>query len=179
MVCREAVEPRRAVPRAVTVSLACLLVASVVYTVQALTHVGGVETETFFGRWVYDAILVGPCVLMVVRCVRRARERAAWVALTAGMSAWTLAQVHYSIALYTDVDPPAWSYGDLGFLLFYPAAFVALVRLLRARVVTEDRMAWLDGIIGALSLTAVGAAVVFPSVLASLGGSVLVATINS
>ena len=56
---------------------------------------------------------------------------------------------------------------------FYPASFVALVLLLRARVAHLEPLAWVDGLIGALAVAGVAAALIFPPALEALGGSPL------
>ncbi|MFC3993324.1 diguanylate cyclase [Actinoplanes siamensis] len=146
-----------------------MVALTVVYEIQAFTSFGGPDVTEFFARWIYDLFLVGPCVIMLARCVLRAEERAAWIALTAGLTSWTIGQVYYSVAIYPSDDPPYPSFAELGFLLFFVGASAGLVLLLRGRAGDGGRRAWLDGVIGALSLTAVGAAVVFPPVLASMG----------
>ncbi|MGN6588402.1 MAG: bifunctional diguanylate cyclase/phosphohydrolase, partial [Solirubrobacterales bacterium] len=62
---------------------------------------------------------------------------------------------------------------DFGFLAFYPASYVALALLLRARVAQLEPLAWVDGLIGALAVAGVAAALIFPPVLEALGGSPL------
>jgi len=57
------------------------------------------------------------------------------------------------------------------FLAFYPASYVALVLLLRARLAQLEPLAWVDGLIGALAIAGVAAALIFPPVLEALGGS--------
>ena len=98
-------------------------------------------------------------------------ERRAWLWLGAGMLLWALGQTYYSVVLYYAEPAPFPSPSDLGFLAFYPASFVALVLLLRARVAHLEPLAWVDGLIGALAVAGVAAALIFPPVLEALGGS--------
>ena len=62
------------------------------------------------------------------------------------------------------------SLGDALYLGFYPAALVALALLGRDVVGRFAPSVWLDGLIGALGVAAVGGALVFPVVLAQTGG---------
>ena len=100
-------------------------------------------------------------------------ERRAWLALGIGLLLWALGQTYYSVVLYYAEPAPFPSPADALFLAFYPASFVALVLLLRARVAHLEPLAWVDALIGALAVAAVAAALIFPPVLEALGGSPL------
>jgi len=147
--------------------LGLLLVA---YAVVILEPLGGSATQDFFGRWVYDAIVLGAAGAVLARGALRPVERGAWLSLGTGLLLWALGQTYYSVVLYYASPAPFPSPADLGFLLFYPAAYVGLVLLLRSRF-ARDSFAWMDGLIGALAIGAVVAALVFPPVLDALGGS--------
>ena len=68
-------------------------------------------------------------------------------------------------------DPPYPSIADIGFLAFYPPAYVALVLLLRSRVRELRSSLWFDGVISGLAVGAAGTAVIFPAILDTLGGA--------
>jgi hypothetical protein len=59
------------------------------------------------------------------------------------------------------------SVSDVLWLAFYPAAYVALVLFVRARVHDFHASVWLDGLVGALAAAALGAALVFGVVAGS------------
>jgi len=150
--------------------LAGLLAAYAAVTLWAL---GDASLQDAAGRWVYDAVVVGAALVVLWRVLMIEGERRAWLALGLGMLLWALGQTYYSVVLYYASPAPFPSPADLLFLAFYPASFVALVFLLKARVAQLEPLAWVDGLIGALAIAGVAAALIFPPVLEALGGSPL------
>jgi diguanylate cyclase (GGDEF)-like protein len=163
---------RHGPPLAAGACLAVLGLLLAAYSVVILKSLGSPGTQDFFGRWVYDAIVLGAAAAVLLRGARLRVERGAWLALGAGLLLWALGQTYYSVVLYYASPAPFPSPADVGFLLFYPAAFVGLVLLLHSRS-ARDRFAWMDGLIGALAIAAIVAALIFPPVLEALGGSTL------
>jgi two-component system, cell cycle response regulator len=104
------------------------------------------------------------------------RERRAWVALSLGLSGFFLADVYWSVFLANDASPPFPSPADALWLSIYPGAYAALVLLLRARAGRISLSVWLDGLVGALGIAAVGAALVFGIVASTEGSLATVAT---
>jgi two-component system cell cycle response regulator len=143
------------------------------YAAVILVPLGGSATQDAFGRWVYDAVVLGAAAMVLARARRVPGERLAWLSLGAGMLLWALGQTYYSVVLYYASPAPFPSPSDALFLAFYPLAFVALVRLLRSRACKIDSLAWVDGLIGALAVAALAAAAIFPPVLEALGGKPL------
>jgi two-component system, cell cycle response regulator len=161
--------PRRAAFAAIGVFSALLLA----YATVILGALGDAGLQDFFGRWVYDAIVLGAAAIVLLRAALVAEERRAWLALGAGLLLWALGQTYYSTVLYYASPAPFPSPSDAFFLAFYPASYLALVLLLRARVAHLEPLAWVDGLIGALAIAALAAALIFPPVLEALGGSAL------
>src|SRR6478609_5073132 len=161
-------------PRARAVVVGCLALLSILlvaYAAVTLGSLGGATLQDAFGRWVYDAVVIGAAVLVIARSMSAPAERGAWLALGIGLLLWALGQTYYSVILYYASPAPFPSPSDALFLAFYPATYVALVLLLRARLGHLDPLAWVDGLIGALAVAAVTAALIFPPVLEALGGS--------
>jgi diguanylate cyclase (GGDEF)-like protein len=151
--------------------LGLLLGLLVFYAVVVLWTLGSASLQDAVGRWVYDAVVVGAALVVLARAALFATERRAWLALGAGLLLWALGQTYYSVVLYYASPAPFPSPADFGFLAFYPASYLALVLLLRARVAQLEPLAWVDGLIGALAVAGVAAALIFPPVLEALGGS--------
>ncbi len=145
----------------------------VLYAVVIWWTLGSESLQDAAGRWAYDAVVLAAALIVLWRAAVIEAERRAWLALGAGMLLWALGQSYYSVVLYYASPAPFPSPADLLFLAFYPASFVALVLLLRARVPQLEPLAWVDGLIGALAIAGVAAALIFPPVLDALGGSPL------
>jgi two-component system, cell cycle response regulator len=141
------------------------------YAAVILWTLGSEGLQDFFGRWIYDAVVLGAAALVLLRAALDPRERGAWLALGVGLLLWALGQTYYSAILYYASPAPFPSPSDALFLLFYPASYLALVLLLRDRIARLEPLAWVDGLIGALAIAGVAAALIFPPVLEALGGS--------
>jgi two-component system cell cycle response regulator len=111
-----------------------------------------------FETWSYPGLFV----LAAFLCF--ARGRAAWVAFGTGLLATAGGDVYWNLAI-GDAVPPAFTPADAMWLAFYPASLTGLVLLARARVRDMRGGLALDGLIGALCLAAVGAALVFGAIL--------------
>ena len=154
-------------------SLGLLAGLLALYALVVLGSLGGEAVQDAVGRWVYDAVVLGAALIVVARAALFEAERKAWLALGVGLLFWALGQTYYSVVLYYASPAPFPSPADLGFLAFYPASYLALVLLLRARVPHLDSLAWVDGLIGALAIAGVAAALIFPPVLEALEGDAL------
>lgn len=141
------------------------------YAAVIIWTLGDASLQDAVGRWVYDAVVLGAAALVLARAMRVPAERAAWLALGTGLMLWALGQTYYSVVLYYASPAPFPSPADLGFLAFYPASYIGLILLLRARVAHLEPLAWVDGLIGALAVAGVAAALIFPPVLGALEGS--------
>jgi diguanylate cyclase (GGDEF)-like protein len=170
--------PGRLGPAVAAAWLGALAVLLVAYAVVILGPVGGSAVQDAFGRWAYDAIVLGAAAAVLARAAYLPEERLAWLGLGVGLLLWALGQAYYSVALYYASPAPFPSPSDALFLAFYPATFLALVLLLRSRSARVDSFAWVDGLIGALAVAAVTAALIFPPVLAALGGDTLGVTVS-
>jgi diguanylate cyclase (GGDEF)-like protein len=128
----------------------------------------------FFNVWVYNGLMVLATLIAGSRAVLVRRDRAAWIAFTVALGSWTFAEI------WAAVDEPATypSVADLGFIGFYPLAYVGMVLLLRSRVRAIGGTLWLDGVIASLAAAALAAAVLVELVLESTEGSTSVVATN-
>jgi diguanylate cyclase (GGDEF)-like protein len=143
------------------------------YAVVIWWTLGSDSLQDAAGRLAYDGVVLGAALIVLWRAAAVEAERGVWLALGAGMLLWGLGQTYYSAVLYYASPAPFPSPADVGFLAFYPASFLALVLLLRARLPHLEPLAWVDGLIGALAVAGVAAALIFPPVVEALGGSPL------
>jgi diguanylate cyclase (GGDEF)-like protein len=169
---------RRLTPAVAAIWLGALALLLAAYAAVILGPIGGSSVQDAFGRWAYDVVVLGAAAAVLVRAAYLPDERLAWLSLGVGLLLWALGQTYYSVALYYASPAPFPSPSDALFLAFYPATFLALVLLLRSRSARVDSFAWVDGLIGALAVAAVAAALIFPPVLAALGGNTLGVTVS-
>ena len=93
-------------------------------------------------------------------------ERAAWVLMGAGHARLDRRRdllLRWSSRTRTRFRSPPWP--TSGYLAFYPASYVALVLLVRARMPGFRRSLWLDGAIAALAVAALAAALAFEPII--------------
>jgi len=137
---------------------------------------GGVDLGPFSSRFAHDVVLVVAAGICLARGVFVARERAAWLLIGAGVTAWTLGEIYYTAVLWYDSSPPIPSPADAGYLLFPPLALTGMLVLVRRRAHLRPALL-VDGIAAALSVSALSAAIVFQAVLKHAEGEpVAVAT---
>jgi diguanylate cyclase (GGDEF)-like protein len=139
---------------------------------------GGQRLDVPLNAWLQNVILAGACVLAVARAGRPGRDRAGWIALALGICCWSLGNLYWNLVLYSAQDPPYPSFADAGWLLFYPAAYACIGLRLRTAARHLPRSLWFDGLLGLLSVSAVGALLINP-VLIGAEGSRAAVLVNS
>ena len=164
-----------AVPRPAqraVIALAAVLVAGVaLHALHAVTGVGGDVVDEAIVRWLYAVVLLGGAAVCAARARLVPERRVAWLVLATGLGAWAAADVYWSIAIEGTPAEETITLGDAGWLAFYPACYVALGMLVRARVPRLPRSAWLDGVIAATAAGALGAALFLPPLIDSAAGA--------
>jgi diguanylate cyclase (GGDEF)-like protein len=132
----------------------------------------GFDAGPVFSRFAHDVVLV----LAAATCLTRAlvgSERTAWALIGAGVLAWSVGEIYYTAVLWTDPSPPLPSPADAGFLLFPPFLLAGAIVLLRTRARGAPRRLVIDGVIAALAVSALSAAIVFEPVLDAVEGAPL------
>ena len=160
-----------------------LRVIAVVVLATLVAHVAhaGFGVGRGFGdatQWLFNALLIVSVAACLARATLVRTERAGWLALATGMALWTLGNLYFTVFLLDLEEPPFPSLADAGYLLFYPPAYVALVLLVRERVTRFHASVWLDGLLGALAVAALGAALVLTPVLESTSGGLAAVATN-
>src|SRR5215208_1113957 len=143
---------------------ALLIVTVAAYAVQGAINEGG---STFWETWAYPGLILAAGALCVVRAARVRADRIAWSLLGTGMLLWVAGEAWYSLFLADLESPPLPSVSDVLWLAFYPCSYAALILLLHSRQEKLRLSLWLDGVIGALAVAGVGAALVFRAIVAS------------
>jgi two-component system cell cycle response regulator len=159
--------------------LLCVALLAVVAAYAAEALLGGQgRVDWFFDTWVYNSLLLASCACCLVRAISVRAERLPWLLLSASLLLWTTGDLYYYFFLSGSENVPIPSVADPFYLAFYPVSYAALALLLRTRMRTFQGNLWLDGLIAALAVAAVGAAVVFDEVLSTTGGSALIVGTN-
>jgi two-component system, cell cycle response regulator len=118
----------------------------------------------------YLGLLVGATVYCLARPIFRMQNRTAWLVFGLGLACWTAGDFYYEFFLADDETIPYPSIADALYLAFYPLAYVGLGLLLRGRTLAANRSFWLDGTIAGVTVAAIGAALVFGTVVDTTGG---------
>jgi diguanylate cyclase (GGDEF)-like protein len=125
---------------------------------------------------VFDVVLLNAAPLVAsVLCLRAARrvpeERLVWWGAAAASVLNVVGNLVYALAVAPLKDEPFPSLADAFWLAGYPPLFMVTLALLRSRVPRPRASTWLDGLVGALGVTAVAATVfVTPAVTAQHDG---------
>ena len=167
-------------PRLIRAGLYVLAAAVAIQVAHDVLGVAGGEFLTrLIEDWLYNGVLVGAAVVCAVRAIWVREERAAWALIAFALAAWSAADIYYTLVLSKLEAPPYPSVSDAGWLVFYPACWIAVVLLMRRRIREFHPSLWLDGIVAALGVAAVTAALVLPPILAmSIEGEATAVMVN-
>jgi len=117
------------------------------------------------------ALLVG---VIVVRAVLYPQDRAAWGCFAAALACYLGGNAGYALHYQHELSSVRPFWPDLGWMAFYPLAYVALLMMLRVRVRRLSIGAWVDGVVTGLTAGAFGAAFAVGAVLDATEGSIAV-----
>ena len=134
--------------------------------------------RTVLTGWVYDNVIFAAGAACVARGIANRKDRVAWILMGLAVIAWAAGDTYFTHEFVNDPSPPAPSFADVGYLAVYPLAYAAIVLLLRARIGSLRGGVWLDGIIGAFAVGAIGTAIVLQAVLGTIGGSTAAVATN-
>src|SRR4051794_31096746 len=137
----------------------------------ALTGAGGARADDVIGNWGHNALMLVAAGLVVARVVAVPRERAAWSCFAVALVTYAGGEIVWALAYSGAAETPYPSVADALWLAFYPACYVGMVLLVRARVREFQASLWLDGLIAGLVVAAYGAAAIFPTMLHATEGS--------
>lgn len=163
--------------RAVRWALIALVAAWSAYFVNVVFPVGDAG-DGFFKTYVFSGVLLAAAGMCAARAAIVRADRVAWGLLALGMASWALATVVWSAFLKDLAAPPYPSVADALYLGFYPPAYAALILLLRPLVRRVGVSLWLDGVVGVLAISAIGAAFLLPSIVADTSGDTAVVATN-
>jgi two-component system cell cycle response regulator len=148
------------------------LTALALYTARAIIwpNGGGALGHHFFEDAIFNGLLVAGALLCLLRATWIPNERAAWLILGTGLAAWAAGTILFSASPTSVTDHGFPTVPDVLWIAFYPTAFLALGLLVKARTRLFYPSLWLDGLVGALAVSALAAQFVLPPIVDSTGG---------
>jgi diguanylate cyclase len=162
----------RPLPRAAVLLLGAALLAGIVlFVAQIALHLGGTAGERLFGVYVSNGLTLVGAVLVLLRGVLVARQRAGWLLMGAGLVFWASAGWWWALVLAGADAPPFPSVADGMWLCMYPCAYAAILLLVRGQADRSYSSMWLDGLIGASTVAAGAGALFLGPILAGNSGS--------
>ena len=111
--------------------------------------------------WVIFIVFALSGAFCAWRAVAEAEERGAWLLIGIGLGFYAFGGVVFVTMVATAEAPPFPSLADWIWLAMYPFLLAGLLLLLRGHELGSHLSVWLDGLVGALALATLGAAVVF------------------
>ena len=165
-------------PRLIKLGLRPALTAIAVAILLYLAGVDFGPLNPFMERWSFSVLEIGATVVCLLRVVLVREERLAWSLIALAVGSWAMGDLIWRIAYYSLAAPPIPSLSDLFWFAFYPFAYAGIVVLVRERARFVSTAMWLDGLIAALAVAALAAAVVFHAVLGQIGGTTISTAVN-
>lgn len=117
---------------------------------------------------------VGLIAVLVIRGFGAGADRLAWWLLAGAVGCYFGGALAFELYYRTLPVAPRPSWSDLGYMGFYPLAFVALLLMLRSRVRRLTVATWLDCIIAGLTAAALAAALALGALVRATDGNVAV-----
>jgi diguanylate cyclase (GGDEF)-like protein len=154
--------PTRAAVRAlhvVTTGLVLLYLASTIFREHP-------STISFYDGWIGNLAYLGCAVLAALRAaVVYDRQRAGWTAMAVALALFAAGNLVWTTYVQFMDPVPFPSLQDALFLPFYPIAYVGIFLLARDALPRRGSSAvWLDGIIAALGVAALGAVTIIATI---------------
>ncbi|WP_373693868.1 putative bifunctional diguanylate cyclase/phosphodiesterase [Parafrankia sp. BMG5.11] len=148
--------PRRF--RLIRLAQMLLLLAAVLFVAVTITGTRGSEPAVVALR---SFVTLVSGLLCILRAVLLRGERLPWALFGAGIISYGAASVYFSLAVSGPAEGAAVevSAADVGWLLFYPACYVAVILLLRQRVLRFHASVWLDALVGVLGVAALSSGI--------------------
>ena len=162
-------ERRRAESRALAAGFVLLLGMLAIVAANAIFGIGGRGIRQAIPTWLASGVYILVAAIVALRAFRDRERRRAWGLLALGLSLYALGNVLWAFWIGNLRHPPIPSVCDALWLSLYPLSYAGIVGLARADGENKKPIrVWLDGVIAGSGLAAFGAALVFPSLLASL-----------
>src|ERR1700757_1980355 len=110
----------------------------------------GARELSLFNGWGAAAFEITVSALAILRAATTRGDRIAPLALGSGMLMWAVGDVVLTVESRHGANPASPSLADLFYLLFFPLAYLAIVRMVRRDALRLVPALWLDGAIAGL-----------------------------
>jgi two-component system, cell cycle response regulator len=153
--------------------LAFLLGGLGVLVLHTTLGLGGHGADKPIDDGVYNVLMFGAAFGVIARAITVKAQRAAWLAMGAGLLSWSLGELYFTLfvngqsAAGAGVSP-----ADGFYLALYPCMYVAMTLLVGAHLRELRISMWLDGLIGGLGAATLAAAVVLPPIVDGARGDI-------
>jgi two-component system cell cycle response regulator len=163
---------RRSAPRLLGLAAAVVVLAAMALIIAHTTVGLGTPRYSFLiEEWVYDFVTMAAALAVLGRAALRRDGRLGWGLLGLGLLAWAGSDLYWTLELGKLDEPPFPSAADGGYLGGYLFVMAGVAALVRERVRRMSAIVWTDVAIGALSVAAIGTAVLLDYVLANTTGT--------
>jgi diguanylate cyclase len=160
------------IARSMWVGFAILSTLLVGYLISLLLRTPA-QQWTWLDGWFVCAVEVIASGMCIARGLNRSPGRSAPLILGIALLSWTVGDIVLTYESLGGKTPPTPSWADPFYILFYPLAYVATVKLLRVAMGRLSRPNWLDGLVAGLGAAAVCAAFAFHAIVHGAGGGAL------
>ena len=153
-------------------ALFALIVLSCLFIAHTTVGVPIEAVDNFLYRWMSPLAPTLAAFVIAIRALTSDRPSLGWLLIAAGQAFWAFGAFYYAIALWYADPMPFPSAADAGWILFYLPTLAGIVLLVRERATGGgETVSLLDSAIGALAISAAGAAVAFGAIVDATGGS--------
>ena len=126
----------------------------------------------------YTLLEFAAAVFCLARAFVPGVQKGPWLAIGGGILSFAVGDAYFSYFLADDETIPYPSISDAGYIGLYPLVYLGLGLQLRGRTLTANRSFWLDGTIAGLAVAAIGAALLFGTIVDTTGGASLTVITN-
>ncbi|MCL9761247.1 bifunctional diguanylate cyclase/phosphodiesterase [Frankia sp. AiPa1] len=128
-----------------------LLLVTVILAVASFVDLPWIGAEALSLRF---CVALGSGGICLSRAALVRGERQPWALLGLGLVSYSGGVIYHNIAVGGQAATLTPTPADIGWLLFYPACYLAVILLLRRRLVRLHRSVWLDTLVGLLGVGA-------------------------
>lgn len=157
-----------------TLFLATLIGGLGLLALHTTLGLGGKALDGVIDDGVYNTLLLGSAGAVLARgLLIGGEDRAAWLAMGAGLLSWSLGELYYSLLIEGTSAEAGGSVtpADGLYLAMYPCFYVAVGLLARRQLRDVRAGMWLDGAIAGLGAASVAAALILPPILDQASGA--------